>query len=1711
MVSLTQIFGYYLTSYLLFCEKKMKTCSPFKTKNNKFMKRNLTYLKVLLLIGCISALVRPAAAQTYCTPSVAYISSNNWIVNFETAGGISNISNATAASEYTDYSATQEVSAMQGTSVTFELDAYPSGSNCYARIWVDWNQDGDFDDADETVFDHTSGTGLKNFSGTITVPVGATPGTTRLRVKTDWESTTGSGFPLPDPCEESGWGEGEDYAFTVIASEPCEGTVTAGTIAGIDSICGNTTFSIGTTGATLAGEMTSGWQKSTSATGPWVSAGSVGTNLNVVGGITSTTYYRYFTTCDASESTDTTDVHEVVVKSATECYCTPSSSGTYYGCSSLRIDDFVTTGGVNNISNVNSNCAGSSGYDNNTTDETMIASQWQGSIINYEIKTEASWTGESNNVKMWVDWDQSGSFDTDEEVFNGSSILVGTVTGSLEVPADAVGGMTRLRIKNQNSYYPITSPCAFTMYTSGEVEDYNFEVLVPDPCDEVSLAAVTISGIESVCSGVDGFTLTATAPIASGITKTWERRSPAGTGTWTTIAGATTSILNIASITEETEYRYTVTCVASGESVSDTWTVGLNPPTECYCDVTYTGGCTWNIHVNDFSTTGGTANISNLGTGCAGSTGYGDYTDQFVTAYQGTMVNYTLNTINSGAVRIWIDWDQDGFFEASEMVYTSSASGYAPASIAGSVEVPYDAVPGATGMRIRTYSGYYGYDYLDACYTVYGGETEDYTFNVVEPPPCDEVAFTSLEIDGPESICVARPFTLTSSGTPIASGLTRIWQKKTGTGDWTTLTGGSLVYNVTAGITEETQYRYIVTCTLNGTSDTSNVWTVSMNPPTECYCDGVYQWAYNIYTWDYSEQIEDVIFRGDVDSLVNLDSEFPFVASSSDYGGYTNYMADSVELGLPDFTQTGTYTARIKTKGASMINRVWIDFDDDGIFDDSDAIHISSTDYTSGTITDNFSFTIPLSAAPGVHRMRIRLMGTYNTPFPIDPCYLYGYGETEDYAVLIKERQPCADVVFPESVMAYSSPPNVCGSGDIQLRVGTEMPIAAGVTYQWKSSATEDGTYTNVGSPIIAPLAPTTTVADVDEDTYFRCYVLCEGEPILISEAVFVQSVNLDDVEIAMEDGQTCGPGTVTLSGTTTDGSIFWYENPEGGSPIFMGDEFTTPLLTTDKTYYATGGAFGASDGIVGTGSGTSSTWNYGPFTPYYGSKQVQMMYTKADLNEAGITMGGDIESIAFNIASLPSNALSEYKISLKVVTTAPPMTWQTTGWTEVYNGTFDPAAVGWNTFAFDTPFEWDGSSNIMVKVCFKTPDESSVYSASGGTYKYTVKNGQILNYYSYASTTDACGMTYGYSEYNHYLPNAKFYIPGCETERVPVTAFVRPVPAPVNIGPDETVCKDPDGGLTLDVGTLPPSYTRLWSNGTTEQTTRITTSGAYSIVVANEFGCEVYDTVIKTLLEIPEVDLGPDSTVCEGGFVTLDAGDDGTNYMWNTGDNTQTYDAYAEGKYNVLVENSVGCIALDTITLTFDGHMPTVGSIITTNIEPFKFHFEPILTEHVTAYEWDFGDEVGTSELAAPEYLYTAPGSYVVTLTVYSTCGKNVYTTTTHILGVNSANIDDKSVNLYPNPAKDIAVIESKGNLKMKTVTVTNVLGQVIYQGEATAANKHQLELSAYASGLYTVRIETDKGFIVRKFEIIKQRHITKPLQVKQAASINEAAYFLF
>ncbi len=74
------------------------------------------------------------------------------------------------------------------------------------KVWIDWNQDGDFNDEGERVY---KGYGCGSQSGTVTVPTDAVTGNTRMRVSMKY----GRGLRS---CGTFGYGEVEDYTVHVV-------------------------------------------------------------------------------------------------------------------------------------------------------------------------------------------------------------------------------------------------------------------------------------------------------------------------------------------------------------------------------------------------------------------------------------------------------------------------------------------------------------------------------------------------------------------------------------------------------------------------------------------------------------------------------------------------------------------------------------------------------------------------------------------------------------------------------------------------------------------------------------------------------------------------------------------------------------------------------------------------------------------------------------------------------------------------------------------------------------------------------------------------------------------------------------------------------------------------------------------------------------------------------------------------------------------------------------------------------------------------------------------------------------------------------------------------------------------------------------------------------------------------------------------------------
>ncbi|MCB9293599.1 MAG: gliding motility-associated C-terminal domain-containing protein [Lewinellaceae bacterium] len=124
-----------------------------------------------------------------------------------------------------------------------------------------------------------------------------------------------------------------------------------------------------------------------------------------------------------------------------------------------------------------------------------------------------------------------------------------------------------------------------------------------------------------------------------------------------------------------------------------------------------------------------------------------------------------------------------------------------------------------------------------------------------------------------------------------------------------------------------------------------------------------------------------------------------------------------------------------------------------------------------------------------------------------------------------------------------------------------------------------------------------------------------------------------------------------------------------------------------------------------------------------------------------------------------------------------------------------------------------------------------------------------------------------------------------------------------------------PGGATTLDAGDY-EAY--LWSTGGFTQTVTVNTEGSVTVTVVNDQGCTGQATV--EVMELPELtpQISGELTICSGSSTVLDAGNY-ENYLWSTGDTTQTIAVNRSGAFSVTVTNEFGCTGAASVQTTLN------------------------------------------------------------------------------------------------------------------------------------------------------------------------------------------------
>ncbi len=644
-------------------------------------------------------------------------------------------------------------------------------------------------------------------------------------------------------------------------------------------------------------------------------------------------------------------------------------------------------------------------------------------------------------------------------------------------------------------------------------------------------------------------------------------------------------------------------------------------------------------------------------------------------------------------------------------------------------------------------------------------------------------------------------------------------------------------------------------------------------------------------------------------------------------------------------------------------------------------------------------------------------------------------------------------VITPATFALTTANDTVCYGATLALNLSPATPYTNNAL-QWESSINGGTTWTTAATNNNS----TYMVNNLIANTSYRVKILTGGSNCYSNtKAISIFNISLPTTTSASR----CGPGTVTLNATpgAGGGTLKWYEDLTSFTSIASGNTFTTPNLTTTTTYYVATSAGGGNQ-VAGIPTPASTSGNSG-------------------FSDLGLMFNATSSFVISSVDVYPTGTAGTGSVTIALKnSTGTTLQTATSPVTVSSAGTL-------NTVPLNFAVTPGNNYRLVVTAASGMSTLLREYNGSGLPFPYTVPG--VLSITS--------GYTSGASQYYYYyLYNWKISA-GCESARVPVTATINEVPAP-NLGTDLDTCTFNAIPMTLDPGTQPAGSAYAWDNNTTGAQRNINTSGTYHVTVTTPQGCVKSDTIVILMREKPAIDLEAGGiSFCSGASKILDAGPGGQNggtYYWSTGALTQTIEVTNAGTYIAFVTSSDGCANSDTVVIVQGGYAPVIDGIQALAMNSNTFSFNAINPQHVTTYEWNFGDgTVSTSP--NPSKQYTQSGNYLVTLKTNSICADRLDSAYVNIVGVG---INDKDENLntltiYPNPnVLGILNIDAGKEVTVRKISMINVVGQTVAEisNITTHQQVQQIVLPKHlASGIYNLKIETDKGITTRKVEIRK------------------------
>lgn len=174
---------------------------------------------------------------------------------------------------------------------------------------------------------------------------------------------------------------------------------------------------------------------------------------------------------------------------------------------------------------------------------------------------------------------------------------------------------------------------------------------------------------------------------------------------------------------------------------------------------------------------------------------------------------------------------------------------------------------------------------------------------------------------------------------------------------------------------------------------------------------------------------------------------------------------------------------------------------------------------------------------------------------------------------------------------------------------------------------------------------------------------------------------------------------------------------------------------------------------VLGTGESTNDAEYPAPYGNRFNGARHQILIHASELLNQGAS-AGYITSLGFNVDDPNGSAdLANFTIKLKATNaTAVTNTFDASGWATVYSNASQGVSSGWNMHSFNNAFYWNGSSNLLVEVCFNNDN----YTANAYMYYTETEYASVVYYHEDGS--GVCSNT-AVTDVSNARPDMRFVI----------------------------------------------------------------------------------------------------------------------------------------------------------------------------------------------------------------------------------------------------------------------------------------------------------------------------------------------------------------